>query len=69
MIRRAIQRGGREDIQAIQAAIHSTGALAYTVNQAQECASRAGAALTPLPNSPFKTALIDLAAFAVERRY
>ena len=69
MIRRAIERGGREDIRPIQEAIQSTGALAYTAAKARDCAARARAALAPVPDSPYKTALTDLADFAVERRY
>ena len=69
MIRRAIERGGREDIRAIQEAIQSTGALAYTAAKARDCAARARLALGPVPDSPFKAALNDLANFAVERRY
>jgi octaprenyl-diphosphate synthase len=69
MIRRAIERGGREDFRAIQQAIQSTGALAYTAAKARDCAARARSALGPVPDSPFKAALTDLADFAVERRY
>ncbi len=69
MIRRAIERGGRADIKAIQEAIHATGALAYTLTKAGECAGRAREALAPVPDSPFKSALVELAAFAVDRRY
>ncbi len=69
MIRRAIEHGGRDDIRAIQDAIQSTGALGYTAAKARECAARARSALAPVPDSPFKAALNDLADFAVERRY
>lgn len=69
MIRRAIEEGGRDDIQAIQSAIQTTGALGYTASRARACAGRARAALEPVPDSAFKTALCDLADFAVERRY
>ena len=69
MIRRAIENGGLEEINAIQAAIQSTGALAYTVAKARECANKAKAALERVPDSIFRTALMDLAEFAVERRY
>ena len=69
MIRRAIENGGLEEINAIQAAIQSTGALAYTVAKARECANKAQLALERVPDSIFRTALIDLAEFAVERRY
>lgn len=69
MIRRAIEDGGRDDIQAIQDAIHTTGALGYTAAKARACAARARSALEPVPDSAFKTALCNLADFAVERRY
>ncbi len=69
MIRRAIERGGREDIRPIQEVIQSTGALAYTAAKARDCAVRARLALAPVPDSPFKSALTDLADFAVDRRY
>lgn len=69
MIRRAIEEGGRDDIQAIQNAIQATGALGYTAAKARACAARARSALEPVPDSVFKTALCDLADFAVERRY
>jgi len=69
MIRRAIEQGGRDDIGAIQDTIQSTGALAYTAAKARDCADRARSALDPVPDSPFKAALSDLADFAVERRY
>jgi octaprenyl-diphosphate synthase len=69
MLRRAIEQGGRQEIGEILAAIRATGALAYTVSRAEECAGRARAALGPVPDSPFKNALLQLAGFAVERRY
>jgi len=69
MIRRAIENGGLEEINAIQAAIQSTGALAYTVAKARDCANKAQQALERVPDSIFRTALMDLAEFAVERRY
>jgi octaprenyl-diphosphate synthase len=50
-------------------AIHSTGALAYTYTRARECARRATAALARVPGSTFKDALLQLADFAVDRRY
>jgi len=68
-IRRAIEQGGLEDLDTIMAAIQSTGALAYTYTRARECARRATAALARVPGSAFKDALLQLAEFAVERRY
>jgi octaprenyl-diphosphate synthase len=69
MIRRAIENGGRQDIDAIREAIRGSGALAYAVSRAHEFADRARAALGPVPESTFKNALLDIAGFAVARRY
>ncbi len=69
LIRRAIEQGGREDIEVIVGAIESTGALAYTMTQARKAASRAALALDKVPDSDWKRALLELADFAVERRY
>ena len=69
MIRRAIETGGREHLDEIVQAIHSTGALAYTLGRAQEASERAASALEPLPDSPFKDAMAQLARFAASRSY
>jgi octaprenyl-diphosphate synthase len=67
-IRRAIEQADGQDLATIQAAIRSTGALAYTYARAQECAHKAAVALDPVPESPFKQALVELSRFAVARR-
>ncbi|MEJ2513963.1 MAG: octaprenyl diphosphate synthase [Gammaproteobacteria bacterium] len=67
VIRRAVQNGGLEDLEAILAAIESTGALLYTARLAREHADAAIGALAPLPESDFKDALASLARIAVER--
>jgi len=69
LIRRAIEQGGRDEIDEIIAAIGSSGALAYTIGRAEEAVARAIEALRRVPDSPWKDALIQLAHFAVERRY
>jgi octaprenyl-diphosphate synthase len=69
LIRRAIEQGGRQEIDEIIAAIGSTGALAYTISRAEKAVDRAIEALRRVPDSPWKDALIQLAHFAVERRY
>ncbi len=69
VIRRAIEQGGRDDIDAIVRAIESTGALAYTMTQARKASTRAASALDKVPDSNWKQALLELADFAVERRY
>jgi octaprenyl-diphosphate synthase len=69
VIRRAITAGGLDDLDAIIAAIQGTGALAYTYTRARESARRAVLALSRMPGSSYKEALVRLAEFAVERRY
>lgn len=69
VIRRAIEKGGLNDIAAILKAIRETGALAYTFARAREASGAAVEALGRVPDSEFKEALTALADFAVERRY
>jgi octaprenyl-diphosphate synthase len=69
LIRRAIEQGGLTDIEPVLAVIRGTGALAYTYTRARECARRAVRALSRMPGSVYKNALVQLAEFAVERRY
>ena len=69
VIRRAIEHGSLDEIDAILAAIQDTGALAYTYTQARESSKRAVAALGRVPGSSYKDALATLAQFAVERRF
>ena len=68
MIREAILAGGLEKLHEIQQVIESTGALEYTAARAQEAADAAIAALSDIPGSEYKQALIDIANFAVSRR-
>ena len=69
VIRRAILEGGRDDIDQIAKTLRSTGALTYTVHKAEEASNKAIAALTAVPDSPFKESLIGLANFAIQREY
>lgn len=68
-VRHAIESGGREDFAAVLAAIHNTGALDEARRHARAEAGFALAAIEDLPASVFKSALLDLCAFAVERNY
>ena len=68
MIRAAIEDEGLASMQDIQAVIESTGALRYTAARAQEAADVAIDALSGIPESNFKEALIAIAEFAVRRR-
>ena len=66
-IRRAIEQGGREELDAIREAIESTEALNYTARLAREQADAAVDSLAALPESAFRDALASLARIAVER--
>ena len=68
LIRHAILEGGLDDMQRIQAVIESTGALQYTAARAQEAADQAIGALSEIPDSDYKEALIAIADFSVRRR-
>jgi octaprenyl-diphosphate synthase len=69
LIRRAIENGGHDNMQSVCAIIESTGAIPYTAQAAQREAELAIAALAPLPESPYKDALHNLAEFSVSRDY
>jgi octaprenyl-diphosphate synthase len=69
MIRSAIEHGGLEHLQAITAAIESTGGLEYTARRARQEADLAKAALAAFADSPYQRALSDLADFAVARTH
>ncbi len=66
-VRHAIEQGGREEFAAVLAAVLASDALGATKRHAEEEARRAVAALSGLPSSVFKDALIELSAFAVVR--
>jgi octaprenyl-diphosphate synthase len=69
LLRTAIERGGREQMDPVIGAIAATDAIAYTVGVAEEYANRATLALDALPDSPAKQALVILAGFAVGRKH
>jgi octaprenyl-diphosphate synthase len=68
LIRRAIENGGRENIQEVITTIDTTGAIEYTLRLAREQASAAQMALAEIPGSRYKEALVGLADFAVNRK-
>ena len=68
MIRAAIEEGGLDKLDDIQTVIDSTGALHYTAARAQEAADMAINALSGIPESEYKQAMIGIADFAVRRR-
>ena len=67
LVRKAIESGGREAFPQVLEAIQQTHALEETRKYAREEVRQAIAALDLLPSSVFKSALLELSAFAVER--
>ncbi len=67
LIRTAIENGNADHFQAILDIIRATGALDHTRRQAEAEAQTARAAISILPDSEYKQALIELSAFAVNR--
>lgn len=67
LIRKAIEQGGYDMIDEVQAVILQTGALDYTRNVAQQEADKAIEQLAHLPDSEYKQALEILALFSVQR--
>nr|WP_308428194.1 polyprenyl synthetase family protein [Arenicella chitinivorans] len=65
----AITNANRENLAAVLRIIESTGSLAYTARKAHEQAQLAQQALDVLPDSDYKTALSQLAAFSVDRAF
>jgi octaprenyl-diphosphate synthase len=68
MLRTAIEEGGLDKLDEIQTIVESTGALQYTAARAQEAAEMAINALSGIPESEYKQAMIAIADFAVQRR-
>ncbi len=68
-LRGAIEDGGRDKLEKVQQIIESTGALAYTFGRAKEHAAFAKRSLEALPDSPYRSALGQLADFSVSRTF
>ncbi|MCK2088849.1 octaprenyl diphosphate synthase [Thauera aromatica] len=69
LVRNAIEHGGRDDFAAVLGAIRATGALEETRRYAQAEARLAIEAISTLPPSIFKDALLQLSDFAVARNH
>jgi len=65
----AIKNGNRDAFTEIYSIVQSTKAIDYTEQRAEEEAQKAISALAVLPDSEYKTALIQLAKFSVQRNY
>ncbi|MDO9599675.1 MAG: octaprenyl diphosphate synthase [Azoarcus sp.] len=69
VVRGAIENGGRDDFAVVLAAIQATGALDEARRHARDEAQRAIDAISILPPSIFRDALLQLSDFAVARNY
>jgi octaprenyl-diphosphate synthase len=69
LIRQAIEKGGRQHLDAILAAIEATGAIDYTLQFARQEAQRAKDSLQLFPDTAHTGALRGLADIAVNRTY
>ena len=67
LLRSAIENGNRENFQAIQEVIESTGSVTYTSRRAQQYAVAAKSQLNKLPESIYLASLRDLTDFSVSR--
>ncbi len=67
LVRNAIENGGRDDFAAVLAAVQQSGALEETRRYAKAEARRAADAISALPPSNFRKALLELSDFAVDR--
>jgi octaprenyl-diphosphate synthase len=68
-VRDAITEGGRDAFPQVLAAVKASGALEAARVQAQAEAAAAVEAITALPASVYRNALIELPAFSVSRRF
>jgi len=69
LVRKAIQKGGIEDLESIRAAVEASGSLDYTAQLARDYVARAIKCLEALPASEYRDALVELSEFAVARTH
>jgi octaprenyl-diphosphate synthase len=69
IVRQALQKGGREQFADVLQVIHSSAALDATRRFAETEVMAAKAAIAALPVSQHQACLLELADFAVARRY
>jgi octaprenyl-diphosphate synthase len=67
LIRNAIRKGGLDDLPQISEAVHTTGALDYTLSQAESQSQAAQDCLMKFEDSESKRALMALADLAIHR--
>lgn len=69
VIRDAIECGGEGGFQPVLEVIQQTGALDYAKQRAQAESQAASGAISLLPDSRYKEALLQLAGFAIDRNH
>jgi octaprenyl-diphosphate synthase len=69
LVRTALEEGGRENFEAIILAVKATGAREAAMKVATDEVARAKQALSVLPDTQYRDALIELSNFAVARDY
>lgn len=67
LIRQAIELGQVEKLQEVLETVESTGAVPYTRALAERYSREAVSALSEVPDSPYKKALIELAGYNTSR--
>ncbi|NNG25291.1 octaprenyl diphosphate synthase [Telluria aromaticivorans] len=69
LVRNCIEHGDEAQFEAVLAAVTSSGALDYTRQQAEQAGKRAAEAISGLPDSVYKSSLLQLCSFAVDRNH
>ncbi|HKB83234.1 MAG TPA: polyprenyl synthetase family protein [Burkholderiales bacterium] len=69
IIRNALIDGGLSNFEPVVKAMRDTGALEYTRTRAEASAREAREAIAKLPDSKYRDSLLELATFAVTRKY
>jgi octaprenyl-diphosphate synthase len=69
VVRSAIADGGLDRVDEVVAAVRATGALEYARAAAKREVTTAAAAVEAFPASQYRDAMLQLCAFAVERRF
>ncbi len=69
LIKKCIEEGGLDNLEAVQAIIKKTKAIEYTLEKADIQVDLAKKELSQITENPYSKALFDLAELAVERRF
>jgi octaprenyl-diphosphate synthase len=69
VVRNALEQGGREAFPEVIKAVKETGALEDALHTATEETNKAKSAISRVPDSQYLDALLQLASFAVARRF